>query len=426
MSAPRDKTQEEPSVLAVRPRGSLWRRLGGEGLTVSLAVHLLLILLAAFWVVSTITTGGRKDPNTFATGAGGGNGGERNTKDRQKTKPRNVKAMTKSPTRITSKSATNPLAVAALPPAPMSPVTGGLLSGSGSKGFGGGAGGGIGAGMGAGRGGRNFVSMFGAKGGTGSYGIVGTFYDFKQNRAGKPTAAMGGKPEVFGDPSNNAAIGVYSREVREFLVEKNFSVGALSDKFKAPEVLFASQIFIPPCPAGSAPRAYGVEKQVKPSRWVAHYKGAVKVPRGGQFRFVGSGDDWLVVRWNGRVALDSGYQHFVTGAENVYRQFNGQKCDETHRSGLGKPMRCGPWIEATAGQEVPLEIVLGETPGGTFYAMLCIEPRGTNGKGEGLKLLRFADGPLPDQIAKGHPSVPKVDMEAKGWIFTPVRASIAR
>jgi hypothetical protein len=75
---------------------------------------------------------------------------------------------------------------------------------------------------------------------------------------------------------------------------------------------------------------------------------------------------------------------------------------------------------------VPIEIVLGETPGGTFYAMLCIEPRALNGNGEGLKLLRFADGPLPEQIAKGHPSVPDVDMEAKGWIFTPVRAAIAR
>ncbi|MGA0132761.1 MAG: hypothetical protein ACO3ND_00160 [Opitutales bacterium] len=426
MSTPEDKTPPAPPVLSARARRSIWRRLGGEGLTISLAVHLLLILLAAFWVVATVTTAAKRDPDTFATGAGGGNGGERNTMDRHKTKPRNIKAVTKTPTRITSKSPSSSLAVAALPAAPMSPISGGLLSGSGSKGFGGGAGGGIGSGLGGGRGGRNFVSMFGARGSGGSYGIVGTFYDFKQDRSGRPTKAMGGKPDVFGDPSNSAAIGVYNREVKEFLVDKNFSVGALSDKFKAPEVLFASQIFIPRCAANSAPKAYGVEKKVKPSRWVAHYKGVVKVPRGGQFRFVGSGDDWLVVRWNGRVALDSGYQHFVTGSGNVYRQFNSQKCDETHPSSLGKPMRCGPWIEATGGQEVPIEIVLGETPGGSFYAILCIEPRATNGKGEGLKLLRFADGPLPDEIAKGHPSVPRVDMAAKGWIFTPVRTSIAR
>ena len=49
-----------------------------------------------------------------------------------------------------------------------------------------------------------------------------------------------------------------------------------------------------------------------------------------------------------------------------------------------------------------------------------------SGQGEGLKLLRFSSGPLPSQIARGHPAVPKVDMEAKGWIFTPVRMPGAR
>ncbi|MFM9148058.1 MAG: hypothetical protein ACKORI_08065, partial [Verrucomicrobiota bacterium] len=90
MSEPQDKTQEEPSVppvLTARARRGFWERIGGEGLTVSLAVHLLLILLAAFWVVATVTTAAKRDPDSFSTGAGGGNGGERNTKDRQKTKP---------------------------------------------------------------------------------------------------------------------------------------------------------------------------------------------------------------------------------------------------------------------------------------------------------------------------------------------------
>ncbi|MBM3826061.1 MAG: hypothetical protein FJ410_05015 [Verrucomicrobia bacterium] len=420
MSEPQDKTQEEPPVLTARARKGFWRRIGGEGLTVSLAVHLLLILLAAFWVVATVTTAAKRDPDSFATGAGGGNGGERNTKDRQKTKPRNVKAMTKSPTRITSKSATNPLAIAALPPTPMSPLTGGLLSSSGSKGFGGGAGGGIGAGMGAGRGGRNFVSMFGARGTGLNAGISGTLYDIKQDRAGKPTSAMGVMTKDHRDPVNQKPIAAYRKEVKEFLIDNNFNPTALNDRFRSPHTLYAQQIFIPPCLATEAPKAYGVEGKVKPSRWIAHYRGMVKVPRSGQFRFVGSGDDWMVIRFNGKVALDSGFEHPIV-KNNVYPQFKGQQCDETHPSTLGRPMRCGPWIEITAGQEIPIDIVLGETPGGAFYAFLCIEPRGTNGKGEGMKLLRFSTGTLPTEIANGHPRVPGVDMEAKGWIFTPVR-----
>ncbi len=425
MSAPQDTPPAETGAEPLaRPRRTLWQRLGGEGLALSVLLHVFLVLIAIVWVVSTVTDGaGKKDPNAFATGAGGGAGGPKAKEFKTKAVPKNVKSLAKTNTRITSKNANATLAIASLPSLSNPLLSAGAIGGGASKGFGGGSGGGIGAGKGVGYGGgRNFVSVFGARGmGRDSFGIVGTFYDFKLDRSGKPTKAMGGKPEVFNDPSNKAAISVYNREVREFLVDKNFGVGALSDKFKAPEALYAQQIFIPQCPASAAPKAYGVEKQVKPSRWIAHYRGMVKVPRSGQFRFVGSGDDWLVVRFNGRVALDSGYQQHLVGQENVYRQFNGQKCTETHPSSLGRPMRCGPWIEVSAGQEVPLDIVLGETPGGSFYAIICIEPRGTNGNGEGLKLLRFSSGPLPTQIANGHPAVPNVDMEAKGWIFTPVK-----
>ncbi|MFM7743241.1 MAG: hypothetical protein ACKO8X_07095, partial [Verrucomicrobiota bacterium] len=234
----------------------------------------------------------------------------------------------------------------------------------------------------------------------------------------KPTSAMG--VDVYRDPANDKPISAYRKEVKEFLVENNFNPTALNDRYKSPHTLYAQQIFIPPCTATEAHKAYGVEGKVKPSRWIAHYRGVVKAPRSGQFRFVGSGDDWMVVRFNGRVALDSGFENVIV-KNNVYPQFKGQKCDETHPSTLGRPMRCGPWIEITAGQEVPIDIVLGETPVGGFYAFLCIEPRGTNGQGEGMKLLRFSSGALPTQIANGNSRVPDVDMEAKGWIFTPVR-----
>ena len=428
MSEPQDKPPVETGAEPLaRPRRTLWQRLGGEGLALSVLVHIVLVLIAIVWVVSTVTDGaGKKDPNAFATGAGGGAGGPKAKEFKTKLQPKNIKSLAKTNTRITSKNTNSAMAISSLPSMSNPLLSAGAIGGGASKGFGGGSGGGIGAGKGTGvGGGRNFVSMFGAKGTSReNFGIVGTFYDFKQTRAGKPTAAMGGKPEVFGDPSNAAAVGAYNREVREFLVEKNFGVGTLTDKFKAPDVLYAQQIFIPPVSAAEAPKAYGVEKQVKPSRWVVHYRGAVRVPRSGQFRFVGSGDDWMVVRFNGRVALDSGFQQHVVGEGNIYRHFNGQKCGETHPSALGKPLRCGPWIEATAGQEVPLDIVLGETPGGNFYAFLLIEPRGANGKGEGLKLLRFAEGALPPQIANGHPRIPNVDMEAKGWVFKPIRPAL--
>ncbi len=417
-SADQDRQADQP-VLTVRARKGFWQRIGGEGLTVSIAVHLLLVLLAAFWVVSTITTGGKKDPNTFATGAGGGTGGERNTKDRQKTKPRNVKAMSKSPTRITSKSATNPLAVAALPAAPMSPIAGGLMSGSGSKGFGGGAGGGIGSGIGGGRGGRNFVSMFGSRGGGTLDGLIGTFYDLKQTKDRKPTASMSG----------GGAIPAYRKAVQSF-VDGGWNMSRFSGFYRAPDQLISTQLWIPSQSADAAPKAFEVEKEVKPSRWVVHYRCMIEAPSSMPFRFVGSGDDWLLVRWDRKVALDDGYERVEVGGDGRYKDF-GQTCvDEfkINRSpGTLHRLKAGPWIKPVKGQKVPFEVLMGETPGGVFDMYLAIEPakseQTTNGKYQGtgrLKLFRTGSGPLPSAVLSAKRGL-DIDMTANDWIFKATR-----
>ena len=412
-------------VQATRSKRTFWQKLGGEGLTISLIIHLVLILIAAIWVISTVTDSVKKDPDSFSTGQGGGAAGDKAKQFKTRAQPKNPKSMAKNAARITSKSSTATISLPDLPTSSVASLNTGMMGGGSSKGFGGGSGGGIGSGMGVGRGnGRNFVSVFGSK--TAVNGLPGTFYDFKQNKAGKPTPMMGGAPEKFGDPSNGPAIGLYNKEVNEFF-DKGFAVSSLSNVFRAPDTLLASQIFIPPCPATEAPKAYGVDKECKPSRWIAHYRGAVKAPQTGKFRFVGSGDDFMAVRWNRKVALDSGYQQFLTGGENVYKDFGNKKCDETHPSRTGKPMRAGPWISITKDAEVPMEVVIGETPGGTFYAILCIEVMAPNGKGEGnLKLFRLTSDELPDAIKNGHPSVPNVDMVAEGWIFKAVRATVAR
>lgn len=429
MSEPLDIPPAEATQLPLsRPQRSIWRRLGGEGLAMSVLIHLGLIAVAVVWVVSTITeNAAKKDPESFSTGAGGGNGGPKAKEYKTRLQPKNLKNLTKTNSRITTKSASSAIAVASLPTANASMLTGGGAAGGNSKGFGGGSGGGNGTGKGLGvGGGKNFVSIFGTKGGIGeNFGIVGTFYDFKQNKAGKPTAAMG-DPTNQGAKSNGPAVEVYKKEVHKFLVTSRWNVSALSDKFSAPDTLWAAQIFIPIMPADIGPKAYGVEKTVKPSRWIAHYKGAVKMPQTAKFRFVGMGDDILAVRWDSKVVLDSGYDRLITGGTDLYPGFGKQKYTETHPSKLGQPLRCGPWVTATAGQNVPIEIVIGETPGGLFCAFLFFEVADGAGKGTGLKLVRFADTPLPPDIAKGHPDVPNVDMEAKGWLFKPVKLTDVR
>lgn len=142
----------------VRPRGAFWMRIGGQGLTISLALHAFLLLVFAVWVVTTITDTATTQPDTFATGAGGGNKGDKAVIRDHKVVPRQAKNLANNAARITSKSSTASVALPDLPTSTMSSMVSGMTAGGSSKGFGGGSGGGIGSGKGMGVGNaRNFV-----------------------------------------------------------------------------------------------------------------------------------------------------------------------------------------------------------------------------------------------------------------------------
>ncbi len=388
-------------------------------MALSIIIHLLLVIIAVVWVVSTVTDlSGKKDPNTFATGAGGGSGGPKAKEYKTKLQPKNVKALTKTSSRITSKNANASVAISSVPTMANPLATAGAVGGGSSKGFGGGSGGGIGTGKGVGSGGgRNFVSLFGMKSTAGATvgGLIGTLYDLKQTNGRQPTAMLDGK----------TGIAPYRAAVRDFL-EAGWSPGKLSKFYKAPDTLISGQLFITGRSANDAPKAFEVEKAVKPSRWVIHYRCYVEVPNSLPFRFVGSGDDFLLVRWNRKIALDDGYETYFTGKDGNYKDF-GEKVSKEYKvdrkPGSLHRLKAGPWIQATKGTMVPVEVLMGETPGGVFDCYLTIEvaKSGTKVKGqyegEGtLKLFRCNADPLPAELAKDTRGL-NIDMQAGGWIF---------
>lgn len=418
MSEPQDKPPVETGAEPLaRPRRTLWQRLGGEGLALSVLVHIVLVLIAIVWVVSTVTDGaGKKDPNAFATGAGGGAGGPKAKEFKTKLQPKNIKSLAKTNTRITSKNANASLAVASLPSMSNPLLSAGAIGGGASKGFGGGSGGGIGAGKGVGAGGgRNFVSLFGMKGSSlGASGLIGTLYDLKQTADRKPTSAA---------PANTG-IAPYRTSVREFL-ESGWSAGRLQRFFKSPDKLVSGQLFITGRSADDAPKAFEVEKLMKPSRWVVHYRCYVEMPSSMPFRFVGSGDDFLIVRWNRKIALDDGYETYLAGGGN-YKDFGVKVTQEfkvDRRPGGLHRLKAGPWIQVTKGTKVPVEVLIGETPGGVFDCYLAIEVAKSSTKvngqyeGEGkLKLFRCNSDPLPAGVGRDKRGL-DIDIEARGWIF---------
>ncbi|MEN9814408.1 MAG: hypothetical protein RLZZ412_390, partial [Verrucomicrobiota bacterium] len=144
-------TPAAEEIQATRSRRTFWQKLGGEGLTISLIIHLVLILIAAIWVISTVTDSVKKDPDSFSTGQGGGAAGDKAKQFKNRAQPKNPKSMAKNAARITSKSSTATISLPDLPSSSVASLNSGMMGGGSSKGFGGGSGGGIGSGMGVGR-----------------------------------------------------------------------------------------------------------------------------------------------------------------------------------------------------------------------------------------------------------------------------------
>ena len=154
--------------------------------------------------------------------------------------------------------------------------------------------------------------------------------------------------------------------------------------------------------ADAAPAAFEVQNEVQPRRWVVVYRGAVQAPKTGKFRFVGAGDDLLLVRLNGRVLFDYGYTMATIGTNVAFKHgvLAGTQQDDVleklfRRDSPMKPpvtfykystipqqndhiggMAVGPEFSVDAGKTYPIEILIGEIPGGHFSVSLLIEETG--------------------------------------------------
>jgi hypothetical protein len=381
------------------PGKRFWRKFGGDSFLISLGVHVALVLLLVTWVVSRVVIETSK-PETIEIPGGSSNGQTVSMTPRRPQAQNNRREFVKSPEKIKVSGPRADVAITDIPSFNMSALETGALGGA-SKGLGGkGLLGGKGDGFGPGSGsGRHGVSLFGVSG-FNMPGLVGVFYDFKQDPKG-----------TFKDPERDAYIAL----VRGYM-KSDWSENYLRARFfAAPDKLALTHVFIPQIPAEEAPKAYNVADKVKPSRWMAHYKGKVKAPISGRFRFVGMADDWIVVRWGKRIALDSGYDIV---AQPDKHQGPPLGVGDTFPSQLPRPLRCGPWLSVSKGTEYPLELALGETPGGVFYAYLCYETENERGK---LKLFRMSADPLTDAIKRGDPRIPDLDMTGGGLVWLPER-----
>lgn len=197
-----------------------------------------------------------------------------------------------------------------------------------------------------------------------SGGLAGAMYDFKQNRDGNPVKYDVGNPHDFVD-----------RVLR--LQRSRFSDASLSKYFQAPQTLYLTQLAIPNSPAVDGPKFFGAEASIKPSGWIARYRGKVVVPKAGSYRFSGIGDDYLTVSVNGKIRLVACWpdSHPLVAGRWEPTEPTGQHASPYDG---GARLVYGDWIRLRQGEVIELDVVIGERPGGKVGFLLHIEEKGVN------------------------------------------------
>lgn len=203
--------------------------------------------------------------------------------------------------------------------------------------------------------------------------IGGFFYDFKQNSEG--VAVKNYERDVTGN---------YIKNVKRFH-RGRWNSDALSKHYKGERELFVRYIAIPFSKATEGPRFFGVEKKVKPKGWIVHYSGKVIAPRNGKFRFAGLGDDYLSVAINGRPHLIAPWWNLRSDLIDNRANSDAEKDKSVKHGGpfgaddaerLRNHIIYGRWFNVSAGEELQVDIAIGENPGGMLGYLLLIEEDG--------------------------------------------------
>ncbi len=199
------------------------------------------------------------------------------------------------------------------------------------------------------------VTLFGG-GQTIGNDFVGTFYDFKRDRQGRPNSMDETK---------------FVQEVTKF-VSSGFKTSVLSKYYRSPKTLYATAFMIPPVRSQIAPAAFD-EADTLGYAWMVHYKGQLVYPEDVKIRFWGMGDDIMVIKVDGKTVLNACWPegewgsyaiggNWISSAKNDFRFYLGNNLS-----------RGGDVITLKAGEPKNMEIIIGETPGGQFCSMLTVE-----------------------------------------------------
>ena len=216
-------------------------------------------------------------------------------------------------------------------------------------------------------------------------------------------------------PAGHAYNGVLARFLH------SWDEAALAPFCRSAAKQHAAYFYQPSVRSTYAPKAFQCDDVSQHGGWVCVYRGRVRAPKSGKFRFIGTGDDYLGVRFNNEVVLQAGYlipslfeepgvpTHHLSGMQSpgaaghkVWNDVKAGKVPALAGQELVQVKGCDVWnrelgglvagkvFSVKEGEVYPIQVVISEVPGGAFGCMLLIEDvtNGKNPKGAKYDLFR--------------------------------------
>jgi hypothetical protein len=327
-----------------------WRRLGFNFLTISILVHLLFGAAATFWIVQTLSV---KRKLTFVASPPSPTRSTRSTEHRvqmaQKQKTMSAPAQAK---RVTTTARDAQVALPQMPamPALSSVVTPAMMGGAGGAGFGLAT---MGAPGGGTSGGGGPVSIFGFHGN--GAGLNGTFYDYKMNQVYQPVKGMDAN--------------VFATIVKNVLPTSGTWHPEKPYVHFTPATKLRGKYFMVPAIQSEEAGAAFQSPRSGPGLWLAVYRGSFSSPVSGTFRFVGFGDNVMVVKLDNSNVLDASDHNYTGARHEELGNISFPNKDAT-------PLYAGEWFQLTANETRSIAVAVGDE-GGIFCAGLFIQPKET-------------------------------------------------
>ena len=152
--------------------------------------------------------------------------------------------------------------------------------------------------------------------------LTGTLYDLKRTASGEPSkVGKAASDDAAGERhgtkrlSDQQVLGV-AEIISKYL--KKWDKNELAPFYRLDGPLYAANFMVPTVPA-DAICLYGNDADnMQPGGWVGVYEGVVQAPKSGVFRFIGMGDDFLAVQFDGKTVLQAGhYNSFAYKKKDV-------------------------------------------------------------------------------------------------------------